>query len=125
MTCPRAPGSSYTSGAMAGPPPSVDVILPTLCAGAWVHEAIASVLAQSHPVRRLLVVDDASPDGSADAIAARWGEAGGRGGVEEEKGRRGAVAWERLDRGALLRECFAHIGIRLVAALVRRDAFEA
>ncbi len=57
---------------------AVDVILPTWRAGPWVHEAIESVLAQTHRWLRITVVDDASPDGTAEAIEARWGRADGR-----------------------------------------------
>lgn len=177
---------------------AVEVILPTWRAGPWVHEAIASVLAQTHRALRITVVDDASPDRAVDSVAERWGEAGGRlailrlgerggaaaarnqavqrtcapliafvdqddrwlpeklerqiarldaeprlgvvhtdivhidaagrvrhGEADADNARRGAVAWDRLDREALLRECFRRIGIRLVSALVRRDVFEA
>jgi len=48
-----------------------------------------------------------------------------RGEADPDNRRRGAVAWEDLDAAALARECFARIGIRLGAALVRRAAFEA
>ncbi len=183
---------------MAESGPAVDVILPTWQAGPWVHEAIESVLAQTHRALRITVVDDASPDGTAEAIFARWGDAGGRlgllclgrrvgaaaarneavrrtaaplvafidqddrwrpaklerqiarlreqpevalvhtdithldasgrerhGEADPDNARRRAVAWERLDREALVRECFRRIGVRLVSVLVRRDAFEA
>jgi GT2 family glycosyltransferase len=179
-------------------PPAVDVILPTYRAGPWVHEAIASVLAQTHRELRITVVDDASGDGTAEAIEARWGNAGGRlvilclgrrGGAaaarneaarrtgaeilafidqddrwrpaklerqiarlrelpraavvhtdivhvdeagrerpreaDPDNARRRRVAWDRLQGEALVRACFERIRIRLVSALVRRDAFEA
>lgn len=48
--------------------PTVDVILPTWCGGRWVGEAIDSVLGQSYPALRLCVVDDASPDGTLEAV---------------------------------------------------------
>src|SRR5262245_31787094 len=48
-----------------------------------------------------------------------------RGEADPDNRRRGAVDWDRLDAPALTRECFAWIGIRLGAALVRRAAFEA
>jgi glycosyltransferase involved in cell wall biosynthesis len=71
---------------------SVDVILPTWRSGPWVDEAIASVLAQTHRALRITVVDDASPDGSAEAVAKRWGDAGGRLAVLRLGERGGAAA---------------------------------
>jgi glycosyltransferase involved in cell wall biosynthesis len=183
---------------MAEGEPAVDVILPTRQAGPGVHEAIESVLAQTHRALRLTVVDDASPDGTAEAIFARFGDAGGRlgllclgrrvgaaaarneavrrtgaplvafidehsrwrpaklerqlgrlregpavqlvhtdvahldaagrehpGEAEPDAARRRAVAWDRLDRDALVRECFRRTDIRLATVVVRRDVFEA
>ncbi len=55
-------------------PADVDVILPTHRGRAWVDEAIASVLAQSHAALHLFVVDDASDDGTFQHVCARWSE---------------------------------------------------
>jgi thymidylate kinase len=44
----------------------VDVILPAHGGERWIAEAVESVLAQTWPHWRLTVVDDASPDGSAE-----------------------------------------------------------
>ena len=48
----------------------VDVILPVHRGERWVSEAIESVLRQSHPHWHLCVVDDASPDASAQRVEA-------------------------------------------------------
>jgi len=47
---------------------TVDVILPTHAGERWVAEAIESVLRQSHPLWRLMVIDDCSPDATADRV---------------------------------------------------------
>jgi glycosyltransferase involved in cell wall biosynthesis len=177
--------------------PRVDVILPTWCGRRWVFEAVDSVLGQSYERLRLSIVDDASPDGTLDALREhysgqdprisflgleeqagaaaarmralaqcdaplvgfidqddRWlptklerqierlrrepqvqvvhtdivhiGAAGTRlAGAEPDNQRRAAIGYEALDRDALLRVCFAGVSIRLVTALLRRDAFDA
>jgi glycosyltransferase involved in cell wall biosynthesis len=62
----------YLRGMGADERPLVDVILPTWCGRRWVFEAIDSVLGQSHERLRLWVVDDASPDGTLDAVRERY-----------------------------------------------------
>jgi glycosyltransferase involved in cell wall biosynthesis len=47
------------------------------------------------------------------------------GAADPDNARRARIDYRALDREALLRECFDAITIRLGAALVRRDAFEA
>ena len=47
---------------------TVDVILPTHAGERWVAEAIESVLCQTHPCWRLMVVDDCSPDATAERV---------------------------------------------------------
>ena len=47
---------------------TVDVILPTHAGERWVAEAIESVLCQTHPFWRLMVVDDCSPDATAERV---------------------------------------------------------
>lgn len=49
-------------------PPLVSVIMPAYNAGRYVAEAIRSVIAQSHPNWELLIVNDGSADGTAQAI---------------------------------------------------------
>lgn len=51
----------------------VDVLLPTHRGRRWVGEAIDSVLAQTHRDVHLVVVDDASPDGTFDLLRERYG----------------------------------------------------
>lgn len=46
----------------------ISVVLPTFNREATVARAIESALAQSHPLHELLVVDDGSTDGTADAV---------------------------------------------------------
>ena len=47
---------------------TVDVILPTHAGERWVAEAIESVLCQTHPLWHLTVVDDCSPDATAQRV---------------------------------------------------------
>jgi glycosyltransferase involved in cell wall biosynthesis len=55
-------------------PPRVSVIVPFYDAERYLGEAIESVLAQTLPAHQLLLVDDASRDGSAE-VAARYASA--------------------------------------------------
>jgi len=50
------------------------VIIPTYNRRELVQRAIDSVLAQTHPVDEILVVDDGSTDGTGEALRARYGE---------------------------------------------------
>ncbi len=47
----------------------VDAVIPVFNGEAWVAEAVASVLDQTHPVDRVLVVDDASTDRTPEILA--------------------------------------------------------
>lgn len=55
-------------------PDLVSIIIPVRDGVPVVGEAIASALAQDHPAVEVLVVDDASTDGTADWVTARFGE---------------------------------------------------
>ncbi len=48
---------------------AVDVVIPAFNAANYVREAVDSVLAQSHAVSRVIVVDDASTDTTASVVA--------------------------------------------------------
>jgi glycosyltransferase involved in cell wall biosynthesis len=48
---------------------SVSVVIPTYNGSAFIREALGSVFAQTLPPREVIVVDDASPDGTADLVA--------------------------------------------------------
>ena len=50
--------------------PLVSVIIPTFNRGEWLREAIASVLAQTHPRLEVIVVDDGSRDHTAAVVCA-------------------------------------------------------
>lgn len=50
--------------------PLISVIMPTYQAGALVYEAIDSILAQSYPCLDILIIDDGSTDGTAEALDA-------------------------------------------------------
>ena len=50
------------------------MIIPTYNRRELVLRAIDSVLAQTHPVDEILIVDDGSTDGTAEALRARYGE---------------------------------------------------
>jgi glycosyltransferase involved in cell wall biosynthesis len=55
-------------------PPEVSVIIPTWNRRDRLLRAVDSVLAQTHPVGEIIVVDDGSTDGSAEALAQRYGD---------------------------------------------------
>jgi glycosyltransferase involved in cell wall biosynthesis len=57
-----------------GMPLTVAAVIPLYNNRDTVVEAIDSVLAQTRPVDEIIVVDDGSTDGSADIVAARFGE---------------------------------------------------
>jgi glycosyltransferase involved in cell wall biosynthesis len=52
--------------------PEVDVILPYYKGHLWVEEAIDTVLSQTYPHWRLLIVDDASPNGTLPCLRQRY-----------------------------------------------------
>ncbi len=56
------------------PAPKIDVILPVYKAQRWTGEAIESALAQTYPHWHLTIVDDASPDDTAERMA-HWAHA--------------------------------------------------
>jgi hypothetical protein len=55
-------------------PMKVSAIIPTFNRRDYVSRAIDSVLSQTAPVDEVIVVDDGSTDGTADAIQARYGD---------------------------------------------------
>jgi glycosyltransferase involved in cell wall biosynthesis len=58
--------NSYKSKSM-----TVSAVIPTYNRGAYIRRAIESVLAQSVPVDEVIVIDDGSTDGTAEAVS-RW-----------------------------------------------------
>lgn len=52
----------------------VSVLMVTHDAGRFLAEAVASVRAQTHPWKELVLVDNASADGSVEAVRREWGE---------------------------------------------------
>ena len=51
----------------------VSALIPTYNRRKYIFRAIDSILSQTPPVTELIVVDDGSTDGSADAIEERYG----------------------------------------------------
>ncbi len=50
-------------------PPLVSIVVPVYNAGAYLRESLDSIVAQRYPYREILVMDDASTDGSTKVIA--------------------------------------------------------
>ncbi len=50
------------------PAPFVSIIIPCYNAEPWIAEALESALAQTHPDREIIVVDDGSKDASVDVV---------------------------------------------------------
>ncbi len=59
---------------LRGPGPRVAVVIPTLDRREFVTEAVASVLTQTAGDLELVVVDDGSTDGTAEALGARFAD---------------------------------------------------
>jgi glycosyltransferase involved in cell wall biosynthesis len=53
--------------------PRISVLVPTYNHAPFVRETLDSILAQDHPDFRVVVADDASPDGTADIVEAHAG----------------------------------------------------
>jgi glycosyltransferase involved in cell wall biosynthesis len=58
----------------ATPPGSVTVVIPTRNRWPWLADAIDSALKHSHPSTQVIVVDDASSDGSAEHVKSRYSD---------------------------------------------------
>lgn len=53
---------------MSDPRTTIGVVIPFYCDDRWFPEALASVLAQTHPVDEVIVVDDRSPPGRGKSL---------------------------------------------------------
>jgi glycosyltransferase involved in cell wall biosynthesis len=90
--------------------PAVSVIIPTYNYARFLGEAIDSVLAQTYPVKEIIVVDDGSTDGTA-SILAKYGD--------------GVQVFRQQNRGpaAARNEGVKHAGGELIAFLDADDSW--
>ena len=89
--------------------PTIAVVVVTYRAAGFIAECLDSLLATRYPALRVIVIDNSSPDGTADAVAA-WGEvASAEHGVRFERITRGA-AEAPVSAGAILVDAGANLG---------------
>jgi len=65
---PDDPRTASARGRMSDPRMSIGVVIPFHGDDRWFPEALASVLAQTHPVDEVIVVDDRSPPGTGHTL---------------------------------------------------------
>ncbi|MDA9503255.1 glycosyltransferase family 2 protein [Bradyrhizobium sp. CCBAU 11357] len=87
---------------------SIDVVIPCYRYGHFLSDCVQSVLAQSGVTVRVLIIDDASPDNTAD-VAREWARADSRVNVLKHASNRGhiatfneGIAWAAADYMVLL-----------------------
>ena len=95
---------------MSHPGGDVTIVLPVYNGLPYLHEAVASVLAQTRRDWRLLLIDDASTDGSAEAI-----------GTFDDPRIEARRHTQNVGLYATLAEAVAHVDTEFVAILMQDD----
>jgi GT2 family glycosyltransferase len=101
-------------------PPLVTVVVPVFNAAPFLPEALGSVLAQSYPHVEVIVIDDASTDGTAGVIAA-YGDR-----VRAERQERNLGIYATANRGIALARgeliCVYHADDVYLPTIIEREA---
>jgi glycosyltransferase involved in cell wall biosynthesis len=82
--------------------PLISIVYVTYNHEKFAMEAVASVLAQTYPVLDIIILDDASPDGTADIIVAELARHSGRTDIRFIRNDRNVGAFRNTRKGLML-----------------------